>query len=113
MADQAEIKQFLEQFGPLIAGLSITLREFIRDTLPEADERIHSGWKVISYGERPRVISIAPHKNWVNLQFYLGTSLADPASRLEGTGKTMRHVKIRSEADLDEGLRDMIKAAAS
>jgi len=29
-------------------------------------------------------------------------AFADPEGRLEGTGKTMRHLKVRTAADLDE-----------
>jgi hypothetical protein len=35
----------------------------------------------------------------VNLGFYHGASLPDPAQLLEGTGKELRHVKLRSVAD--------------
>lgn len=31
----------------------------------------------------------------VNVGFFFGTALADPASLLEGAGKKMRHVKVR------------------
>jgi hypothetical protein len=37
----------------------------------------------------------------VNVGFYLGAELADPAGLLEGTGKYMRHVKIRPGGALD------------
>jgi len=37
----------------------------------------------------------------VNVGFFRGTEIADPAGLLEGTGKLMRHVKLRPEADID------------
>ena len=33
--------------------------------------------------------------------FFRGAELADPAGLLEGTGKYMRHVKLRPERDID------------
>jgi hypothetical protein len=33
--------------------------------------------------------------------FFRGAELADPAGLLEGTGKYMRHVKLRPESDID------------
>lgn len=38
----------------------------------------------------------------VNVGFFQGASLADPAGLLEGTGKYMRHVKIRPGEAVDE-----------
>ncbi len=37
----------------------------------------------------------------VNVGFFRGAELADPARLLEGTGKYMRHVKLRPESDID------------
>jgi hypothetical protein len=37
----------------------------------------------------------------VNVGFFQGASLPDPAGLLQGTGKYMRHVKIRPVAPLD------------
>jgi hypothetical protein len=49
----------------------------------------------------------------VTLGFHYGTSLADPHKLLQGTGKDLRHVKLRTEDDLNrEGLNQLIVAAA-
>ena len=37
----------------------------------------------------------------VNVGFFRGAELADPAQLLEGTGKYMRHVKLRPESNVD------------
>jgi hypothetical protein len=37
----------------------------------------------------------------VNVGFFRGAELADPAGLLEGTGKVMRHVKLRPGRDVD------------
>ena len=37
----------------------------------------------------------------VNVGFFRGAELADPAQLLKGTGKYMRHVKLRPESDVD------------
>jgi hypothetical protein len=36
----------------------------------------------------------------VNLGFYHGTSLTDPAGLLEGTGKQLRHLKLRHVSEV-------------
>jgi hypothetical protein len=38
----------------------------------------------------------------VNVGFFLGTALADPAGLLEGNGRYMRHVKLVPGAPVDE-----------
>lgn len=40
-------------------------------------------------------------KAHVNVGFFHGTALADPEGLLEGTGKFMRHVKLRPETEID------------
>jgi hypothetical protein len=48
----------------------------------------------------------------VNVGFFLGAHLADPAGLLEGTGKNMRHVKLRPDSGIDrEALTALIEAA--
>ena len=37
----------------------------------------------------------------VNVGFFLGAELSDPAGLLEGTGRFMRHVKLRLGSDVD------------
>ena len=37
----------------------------------------------------------------VNVGFFRGAELADPNGLLEGTGKFMRHVKLRPESEVD------------
>jgi hypothetical protein len=50
----------------------------------------------------------------VNVGFFLGAHLPDPAGLLEGTGKNMRHVKLRPGARIDrEALAALIRAAYS
>lgn len=48
----------------------------------------------------------------VNVGFFQGTELPDPHGLLEGTGKFMRHVKLRPDRTVDEkALTDLIQAA--
>jgi hypothetical protein len=48
----------------------------------------------------------------VNVGFFRGFELDDPSGLLEGTGRFMRHVKIRQEFDVDhEALTKLIETA--
>lgn len=51
-------------------------------------------------------------KAHVNVGFFRGTEFADPEHLLEGTGKLMRHVKLRPERPVDTAaLQKLIKTA--
>ena len=114
----------LGTFGELMEGVSDEweavarrLREVILDVHPQAVEVVRLGDNAASYGVGPKKMSeaycyVMPHKRWVNLGFYHGVALSDPEGLLEGTGKRLRHVKVRSLAAADEpALRALIKAA--
>ena len=48
----------------------------------------------------------------VNVGFFRGTELPDPAGILQGTGRFMRHVKLRPGSDIDtEALTGLIHCA--
>lgn len=48
----------------------------------------------------------------VNVGFFLGARLADPKELLEGTGKFMRHVKVKPETGVDSNaLKTLIEDA--
>lgn len=95
-----------------IAPLAEDLRALIQKTVPEATECIK--WGTPNYEKDGGICSIRSGKGFVALQFGpIGTSLEDPDGLLEGTGKAMRHVKIRAKTDLKKQLfTSWIKQAA-
>jgi hypothetical protein len=55
---------------------------------------------------------VAVYRAHVNVGFFFGAELDDPTGLLEGTGKRMRHVKLRPNVPLDvEALSALIEAA--
>lgn len=48
----------------------------------------------------------------VNVGFFKGAELPDPAGLLQGTGKAMRHVKLRPGEAVDEGALQALIATA-
>jgi hypothetical protein len=70
--------------------------------------------KQISYylvpGMKGWLVSIAPYKAYVNLNFADGAHLHDPAGLLHGTGKNVRHVRLNTLADLShEGIPALLE----
>lgn len=97
--------------------IALELRKVILEIDPGACEVVRIGDKAATYGLGPKKMSegychIIPYKSWVNLGFYQGAHLPDPESRLEGTGKNMRHVKISSIEDIHQpAIKSLIQAA--
>ena len=55
---------------------------------------------------------VAVFRAHANVGFFRGAELRDPAGLLEGTGKRMRHVKVKPGIDLDSAaLEALIEAA--
>lgn len=51
-------------------------------------------------------------KTHVNVGFFRGAEIADPAGLLEGTGKFMRHVKLRPGEQVDAAaLKKLVQTA--
>lgn len=74
-------------------------------------ELLHDGCPVACVEDAPfgYVNSFKAH---VNVGFFYGAFLADPAVLLEGSGKRMRHVKLQAGHPCDAGaLGDLIDAA--
>lgn len=85
--------------------------EAMRRCGDEVRELLHDGCPVVCLGDAPfgYVNVFASH---VNVGFFHGADLPDPARLLQGTGKAMRHVKLRPGTALDfTALSRLIDAA--
>jgi hypothetical protein len=87
--------------------------EVMRASGDEVRELLHDGCPVACLGDVPfaYVNAFTAH---VNVGFFQGASLQDPARLLQGDGKFMRHVKLRpGMATNAEALNALIEAAYS
>ncbi|MEO1518837.1 MAG: DUF1801 domain-containing protein [Bacteroidota bacterium] len=114
MSDNKSVtfEDLLETTEKELQPIAIRLREIILALDPNACEVVRLGDKAATFGVGPKKMSegyayVLPYKKWVNLGFYKGAFLTDESGLLEGTGKKMRHVKIRSMEDAN---RPEIKA---
>jgi hypothetical protein len=74
-------------------------------------ELMHDGCPVACVEDAPFGY-VNSFRNHVNVGFFYGALLQDPAALLQGTGKRMRHVKLRPGVDFDvAALRGLIDAA--
>jgi hypothetical protein len=99
-AIEADVDRLLSEHPPQIQAIERALRVTIRSAFPAAVEQVDFGNKLIAFGRSMKVrgllFAIIAHRNWVNLQLADGAVLPDPDGLVEGTGKRIRHVKIRS-----------------
>lgn len=90
---------FFDALDETLAPLARELRSLILRAVPDATEAIKWGMPV--YEKNGPFCAIRCGKGYVALQFYAaGASLPDPQGLLEGTGKQMRHVKVRAPGDI-------------
>ncbi len=109
-------EDILYKSTPEIAKLARKIRALILDVAPDAVEVISVKDRVAGYGssakKRSQLVYIALPQGWARLGFYFGGELPDPARLLEGEGKRLRHIKIRSEQDLARpGVRELVSLA--
>ncbi len=87
--------------------------EVMRKCGDEVRELLHDGCPVACLGDAPfgYVNVFTSH---VNVGFFRGAALPDPARLLQGTGKSMRHVKLRpGTATNTAALHQLIETAYS
>ena len=68
--------------------------EMMRKCGDEVRETLHDGCPVACLGDAPFAY-VNVFTSHVNVGFFHGAALPDPACLLQGTGKLMRHVKLR------------------
>jgi hypothetical protein len=83
----------------------------MRQCGPDVLELVHDGCPVACVADVPFGY-VNAFKEHVNVGFFNGAALGDPAGLLEGTGKRMRHVRVKPDRTLDDGaLGALIEAA--
>lgn len=112
---EADVARLTADHPVAIKVVEEALRATIKAECPAILERIDFGNRLIAYGAslqmRDLMFAIIAHRQHVNLQLADGAHLPDPSGIVEGTGKRIRHVKVRSvEAAGSAAIRDLIRA---
>jgi hypothetical protein len=110
--------KFLKPFDPEIRDLALQLRALVLEEMGPCYENIYDAYSAVAIGfgtsERLRdgIFHIAVYSNHVNLGFNDGATLDDPKGLLLGKGNRIRHITIKSPADLARPeLRSYIRRA--
>ena len=105
------INAWMNQHAGDLGSIARHWFEVMRKCGDEVREVMHDGCPVACLGDVPfgYVNVFASH---VNVGFFQGAELPDPAGLLQGNGKFMRHVKLKLGAPVSAAaLRELIEAA--
>jgi len=107
-----EVDQYIEILPEDIQAITNSLREIIFNSSPELKEEYK--WSMPNYSYKGLVCYRQASKKHVNLGFQKGNELEekDIHNVLQGTGKTMRHIRIKKMEDIKaEIFTSLIQAA--
>jgi hypothetical protein len=102
----AALVKFLKPYDHEIQSLALKLRALVLEEMAPCHENIYDAYSAVAIGYgfsdrlRDGVFHVAIYSKHVNLGFNEGATLDDPLGILEGSGKQIRHIPIRTPADL-------------
>ena len=90
---------FLDGYQPEIREIAERLRDVVRWAVPDAIERVRTGWRLIGYdvpvGRRTRYFAfVAPEPEHVHLGFEYGSWMTDPDGLLLGAHLDLKKVRF-------------------
>ena len=114
----AELNKIIAKQPREMAKLVKALLPKLRKLLPGAVELVYDKRNalVIGFcageGASTAINSIAVYSKWINLYFFEGDTLPDPEGLLQGSGSTVRSIRITDAKDLDRpAVKALMKAA--
>ena len=107
----AAIDRWMQEHSGELGAIAKHWFDVIRDCGADVRELLHDGHPTacVDGAAFAYVNAFTAH---VNIGFFRGAEIADPKSLLEGTGRFMRHVKVRTAEDVDaNALKELIQTA--
>jgi hypothetical protein len=105
------IDAWLKQQPPELGEIARTWFTRMRQCGSDVRELMHDGCPTACVQDAP-FAHVNVFRVHANVGFFHGAELKDPVGLLEGSGKRMRHVKVRPGVDLDFTALDALIAAA-
>lgn len=107
----AAIDAYVAKRNPKLKPVTDAVRALVRKAVPKSREAINP-WGVPIFEWNGPLCYIMVGKNHVTFGFPRGTSMQDSSRLLKGTGKNMRHVKLREISQVhDANLKQLILEA--
>jgi hypothetical protein len=105
------VEQWLVAHAEPMANVARQWFDVIRNCGDDVTELLHDGFATACLGDAPFAY-VGVYTAHVNVGFFQGANLIDPVGLLKGTGKYMRHVRIKPTEFVDDGpLIALIEAA--
>jgi len=101
MKTYASFDEYLKDQSPKNQAIIRALRRFVKRVQPGLDEAVKWGngcW----LGRDGPVAYVYSATGYVQFGFFRGSSLKDPKGLLEGSGRYVRHTKVRTSSGIDE-----------
>lgn len=105
------IDTWFRQHSGALGSIAHRWFQVMRNCGDEVRELMHDGCPTACLGDAPFAY-VAVFKSHVNVGFFHGGSLRDPARLFQGSGKRMRHIKLKPEHLTDEAAISSLIAAA-
>jgi hypothetical protein len=106
------INDYVKTAGKL-EGVAKAVRTLVKKAVKGVEEYVNP-WKIPSFDSNGPLCCFMVGKQHVTFAFMRGAALPDPEKLLEGTGKGVRHLKLRSIADVRKpGVKKLVLQAAS
>jgi hypothetical protein len=102
----AALIKFLNPYNRDIQELALKLRALVLEEMAPCYENIYDAYSAVAIGYgtsdrlRDRIFHIAVYSKHVNLGFNEGATLDDPKGILQGAGKQIRHIQIKTAEDI-------------
>lgn len=106
-----EVAAWFREQNPELRLLAERWFKQLRQSGPDVLELMHDGAPTACIGDAA-LGYVNVYTRHVNIGFFRGAFLEDPAKLLEGTGKRMRHVKLRPGVEIDSAALEQLIAAA-
>jgi hypothetical protein len=106
-ATEKQIAAFLAKYSPSIEAELVDARARLRAFFPRGFELVFDNYNALVFGMSPTerasdaFVSVAGYPKWVTLFFLHGKELDDPSGLLEGEGKQVRSIRLKSAADIN------------
>lgn len=120
MPSDDELRVVIRGLQPRHEDLYLAVHRLVVDVVPDVRFEVDLVDGSTGYGARQYgyggwgMAALQAHTGWVSLHLMQGAALPDPDGVLQGGGKQLRHVKLRSTDDLAThagSLRALVEAA--
>lgn len=95
-----EVNQYISDLPGDIQEITVALRNILFESSPELIEEFK--WSMPNYSYNGLVCYLQTSKKHVSLGFHKGNELQEKDTKqlLQGTGKTMRHIRIKKMEEI-------------